>query len=53
MLDKLYYLLTWLMDKFGRPRETYGKESEEVLRLKKFYEGQAVNEKDNNNSCRT
>ena len=50
MLDKLYYLLTWLMDKFGRPRETYGKESEEVLKLKKFYEEQAKNEKDSDDS---
>ena len=53
MLDKLYYLITWIIDKFGSPRETQGKESEEILKLKKFYEEQAANEKDNNNSYRT
>ena len=52
MLDKLYYFLTWIIDKFGSPRQTQGKETEEVLRLKKYYEEQAKNEKDNNNSYR-
>ena len=53
MLDKFYDFIFRILDKFGSPRETQGKESEEILKLKKYYEEQAANEKDNNNSYRT
>ena len=38
MLDKLYFLLTWLIDKFGRPRQTFGMETDKVLEQKRAYE---------------
>ena len=53
MLDRLYNFIFWIIDKFGSPRQTQGKETEEVLRLKKFYEEQAINEKDSNDSNRS
>lgn len=53
MLDKLYYLVVCLIEKFGSPRETYGKESEEVLELKKYYEEQAKDEKNSDGTNRS
>lgn len=50
MVDRLYQLVVWLIEKFGSPRETYGRETDEVLELKKRYEEAAKNAKDSNSS---
>ena len=44
MIDFIYVKLIKLIERFGSPRKTRGKESEEVLKLKKYYEEQSDNQ---------
>lgn len=41
MINWFYTKIFELIDRFGSPPETRGKEAEETLKLKKYYEEQA------------
>lgn len=43
MLSRLLDWIFLLIYRYGRPVRTRGKETEDVLKLKKFYEEQAAN----------
>ena len=49
MINWFYDKILKLKDRYGSPRETRGKDTEETLKLKKYYEEQAKkNETDKN-----
>lgn len=45
VLDWLYLFVVGLFKRFGSPVETHGKDSEDVLELKKHYEEAAEKQK--------
>ena len=50
MINWLYDKIFKLIDRYGSPRETKGKDTEETLKLKKYYEDHQAkkNEPDKN-----
>lgn len=50
MIDFIYVKLIKLIEWFGSPRRTRGKETEEVLKLKKYYEEQSAEDKNKRNN---